>query len=179
MRFNLQFAIPRTRPRKISLISPDSVRRWCWWHKWTSLICTLFLLMLCLTGLPLIFHDEIDRKFSTLQKADDLPADTPHASFDRIIAAAKASRSGEFVHIVTADPAEPEHLYIGMGKTSDAPLDNDTGVFVDTRNTKILGEQRYGEGSFIQWMFKLHVEMFAGLPGKRSSPQRTGARAGW
>jgi uncharacterized iron-regulated membrane protein len=148
------------------MISADSVRRWCWWHKWTSLVCTLFLLMLCLTGLPLIFHDEIDRKFSTLQKADDLPANTPYASFDRIIAAAKASRPGEFVHIVTADPAEPEHLYLSMGKTADAPLDHDTGVFVDTRNTKILGEQRYGEGSFIQWMFKLHVEMFAGLPGK-------------
>ena len=29
-------------------------------HKWTSLICTGFLLMLCLTGLPLVFHDEID-----------------------------------------------------------------------------------------------------------------------
>ena len=37
-----------------------TVRTWCWLHKWTSLVCTLFLLMLCLTGLPLIFHDEID-----------------------------------------------------------------------------------------------------------------------
>ena len=30
-------------------------------HKWSSLVCTLFLFMLCLTGLPLIFHDEIDQ----------------------------------------------------------------------------------------------------------------------
>lgn len=148
------------------MISAAAIRRWCWWHKWTSLICTLFLLMLCVTGLPLIFHDEIDRHFSPLQKADDLPANTPHLSFDRIIAAAKASRPGEFAHIVTADPDEPEHLYVGMGKTEAAPLDKDIGVFVDTRNGKILGEQRYGEGSFIQWMLRLHIEMFAGLPGK-------------
>ena len=37
-----------------------TIRAWGWIHKWTSLVCTLFLLMLCLTGLPLIFHDEID-----------------------------------------------------------------------------------------------------------------------
>ncbi len=148
------------------MISARAIRRWCWWHKWTSLICTLFLFMLCLTGLPLIFHHEIDRHFSTLQKPDDLPANTPHLSFDQIIAAAKTSRPGEFVHIVTADPDEPEHLYVGMGKTADAPLDEDTGVMVDTRNGKILGHQRYGQGSFIQWMLKLHIEMFAGLPGK-------------
>ena len=29
-------------------------------HKWTSIICTAFLPKLCLTGLPLIFHGEID-----------------------------------------------------------------------------------------------------------------------
>nr|WP_301287172.1 PepSY domain-containing protein [Sphingobium sp. OAS761] len=37
-----------------------TIRAWYLVHKWTSLICTLFLLMLCITGLPLIFHDEID-----------------------------------------------------------------------------------------------------------------------
>ena len=34
-----------------------AIRIWAWVHTWTSLICTVFLLMLCLTGLPLIFHD--------------------------------------------------------------------------------------------------------------------------
>ena len=33
---------------------------WSVVHTWTSLISTLFLLLLCLTGLPLIFHHEID-----------------------------------------------------------------------------------------------------------------------
>ena len=36
-----------------------SLKVWYRVHKWTSLACTLFLLMLCLTGLPLIFKDEI------------------------------------------------------------------------------------------------------------------------
>ncbi|MGV8294353.1 PepSY domain-containing protein, partial [Pseudomonas aeruginosa] len=38
---------------------------WRWLDTWSSLACTLFLLMLCLTGLPLIFHDEIDAWFDT------------------------------------------------------------------------------------------------------------------
>ena len=37
-----------------------SVRIWSWLHRWSSLVCTLFMLLLCLTGLPLIFSDEID-----------------------------------------------------------------------------------------------------------------------
>ncbi|WP_078672886.1 PepSY domain-containing protein [Chitinophaga eiseniae] len=38
-----------------------TAKRWFNWHKWSSLICTLFLLMLCVTGLPLIFHEELDK----------------------------------------------------------------------------------------------------------------------
>lgn len=38
----------------------STIRTWFLIHKWTRIICTAFLLMLCLTGLPLIFHEEID-----------------------------------------------------------------------------------------------------------------------
>ncbi len=38
----------------------STIRIWFLIHKWTSLVSTLFLLLLCVTGLPLIFHDEID-----------------------------------------------------------------------------------------------------------------------
>ncbi len=31
-----------------------------WVHKWSSIVCTVFMLLLCITGLPLIFHEEID-----------------------------------------------------------------------------------------------------------------------
>ena len=37
-----------------------SFRAWYAVHKWTSLVSTLFLLMLCVTGLPLIFSHEIN-----------------------------------------------------------------------------------------------------------------------
>ena len=54
-----------------------SIKAWFLVHKWTSLICTLFLLMLCLTGLPLIFHEEIDYLFGDELEAPAMPANTP------------------------------------------------------------------------------------------------------
>ena len=45
----------------------------------------VFLLMLCITRLPLIFHDEIEDEII----APVMPAETPRASLDRVIEAAR------------------------------------------------------------------------------------------
>ncbi len=37
---------------------------WCIIHKWTSLICTAFLLVVCLTDLPRVFSEEINHWLS-------------------------------------------------------------------------------------------------------------------
>ena len=58
-------------------MTPSSIRIWKETHKWTSLVCTLFLLLLCVTGLPLIFHDEIDAALGATVEPDAVPAGTP------------------------------------------------------------------------------------------------------
>ena len=60
-------------------MSPTSLRRWGWIHKWSSLVCTVFMLLLCLTGLPLIYHHEIGHLLGTDVEAPSMPADTPRA----------------------------------------------------------------------------------------------------
>ena len=66
-----------------------SLKVWYRVHKWTSLACTLFLLMLCLTGLPLIFKDEIGIWSGTTvlppEMAPEIVQATPLASVDRMI----------------------------------------------------------------------------------------------
>ncbi len=52
----------------------STFRIWSSLHTWTSLISTAFLLMLCITGLPLIFHDELD---SVLHRAPCSPPTLP------------------------------------------------------------------------------------------------------
>ncbi len=37
------------------------LKSWALIHKWSSLVCTAFLLLICLTGLPLLFADEINQ----------------------------------------------------------------------------------------------------------------------
>lgn len=148
------------------MISAAAVRRWCWVHKWTSLICTLFLLMLCLTGLPLIFRHELEEAFSKIEQPANLPEKTPPASLDRIVEAAVEGRAEKSVHLIFHDANEPHQLYVGVGATPEAPADRDTGVLLDSRTAKVLGTRKYGEGGAIDWIRKLHVEMFAGIPGK-------------
>ena len=71
-------------------------RWWSWTHTWSSLICTIFALLLCLTGLPLIFHDELGPN-PALETGTDRGV---RASVDAMIAQALAERPGAQVHLV-------------------------------------------------------------------------------
>ncbi|WP_312930450.1 PepSY domain-containing protein, partial [Stutzerimonas nitrititolerans] len=62
----------------------SALRRWGWVHKWSSLVCTLFILLLCLTGLPLIFSHEIDHLTGAEIEAPPMPEGTPRASVDQV-----------------------------------------------------------------------------------------------
>jgi len=67
--------------------STRSLRRWAWVHTWSSLICTGFMLLLCLTGLPLIFHHQIGHLLGTEVEAHELPLGAHRVSLDQITCA--------------------------------------------------------------------------------------------
>ncbi len=142
-----------------------SIRAWSRIHTWTSLICTVFLLMLCITGLPLIFHHEIDDLLGSHVEPPEMPADTPRADLDRIVEAAKARRPGEVVQYVVWDPDEPDSVWLSMAPTPTSPPETIVGVVVDARTAEVLDVPNF-RTSFTGIMFRLHVDMFAGLPGK-------------
>ncbi|MGH6618416.1 MAG: PepSY domain-containing protein, partial [Alphaproteobacteria bacterium] len=73
-------------------MSARAIRGWYVVHKWTSLVCTAFLLLLCITGLPLIFHHEIEELTGEAIDAPEMPAGTPNASIDRVVESALAKR---------------------------------------------------------------------------------------
>ena len=65
------------------MLSARALKTWSWLHKWSSLICTVFMLLLCLTGLPLIFHHEIGHLLGTEIEAPEMAVTscrTRHAS---------------------------------------------------------------------------------------------------
>lgn len=142
----------------------NRLRLWSWLHTWSSLVCTLFMLLLCLTGLPLIFHHEIGHWLGTEVEAPAMPFDTPRASLDRVLAAAQAQYPERVVQYLSQEKDDSDKWFVTMTPTPE-PTDDFRSVVVDARSGEVLGQPRFDEG-FMRVMFKLHVDLFAGLPGK-------------
>ncbi|MDM0014442.1 PepSY domain-containing protein [Variovorax sp. J22P168] len=140
------------------------IQAWAWVHKWTSLISTVFMLLLCITGLPLIFHHEIGHLLGTEVEAPKMPADTPRASLDRVLEVARAKHPDRVVQFVSQAEDDDAMWFVTLTPTPD-PTDDFKSVVVDARTAEVLGQPRFDEG-FMYVMFKLHVDLFAGLPGK-------------
>ncbi|WIM11018.1 PepSY-associated TM helix domain-containing protein [Enhydrobacter sp.] len=143
-------------------MSTKALKAWYRVHKWTSLVCTLFLLLLCLTGLPLIFTEEIDIWTGATVEPSEAAPGTPFVSIDRLVEDASRRRPGDKVLYVSRDPDAPA-WFVGMAKTADAR--GPTAIFkYDAHTGAMIHDvpQRQGLMFIIR---ALHVDLFAGLPG--------------
>lgn len=148
-----------------SLMKSKTIRRWSFVHTWTSLICTVFLLMLAITGLPLIFHHEIEHLLGDAPEFREMPADTPHLDLQQLVEKAKAHRPGEVVQYFGWDEDEPNGIFTIMAPTPDTEPNSSHTFMLDARTGEAL-EMPSANGGFMMVMLRLHVDMFAGLPGK-------------
>jgi len=142
----------------------STIRAWYLVHKWSSLVCTIFLLMLCVTGLPLIFHDEID---ALTEVAPAYASDAPASSrgglpLDTILAKALAARPGEVPLFMAFDNASPV-LTVTTGPTADAPAARMTLQLFDRSTGAVTGVA--DESGVMHFILQLHTDMFLGLPG--------------
>jgi len=145
-------------------MTPNKLRRWAWIHKWSSLICTIFMLLLCVTGLPLIYHHEIVHALGNDVAAPVMPADTPRADIDKVIATGLAAYPGKMMMYLSQDKDEPGMWALTLG---DSPTDEHyKPLLVDARTAQLLPEPPVEGGPFMSLMFHLHVDLYAGLWGK-------------
>lgn len=154
-------------------MSRGTIKAWVWLHKWSSLLCTAFLLMLCVTGLPLIFHDEIDR-LTEDQPAYGLPGVGSSGTapgllpLDAMLARALANRPGEVPLYMAFDNDQPS-MTITTGPRPDAPaaqmtiqsFDRSTGQLI----ASVSEDSVTGIGAVMHFLLELHTDMFLGLPG--------------
>lgn len=149
-------------------MTQGALKTWSWLHKWSSLVSTVFMLLLCLTGLPLIFHHEIGHLLGTEIEAADMPAydkqGQPRASLDKLLAAARALYPERIVQFASKDEDDDRLWFVTLTPTP-APTDDFKSIAVDARTAEVVGQPPTDEG-FMYWMFRLHVDLFAGLPGK-------------
>ena len=81
-----------------------ALKGWYRVHKWTSLACTLFLLILCLSGLPLIFKDEIGDWTGTTVSPPEMAANTPLASIRRRVSVRLSTTTTTFGGLKSSAP---------------------------------------------------------------------------
>lgn len=124
----------------------------------------LFLLMLCVTGLPLVFHDEIDDLLEDEIAAPAMPEGTPRLSLDRMIAAAQARFPGQYVLLLNLKQTEPL-VTAAVSPTAVPAPGNFHRLTLDARTATVLGEEAPHQG-VMDIVLRIHKDMFAGLPGE-------------
>ncbi len=147
------------------MLSRSSVKVWSKIHTWTSIISTVFLLLLCITGLPLIFNHELNHALYDEVEPAQLSAATPPANLDTIVQNGLARSPGDAVQFMFWDRDEPELIWLSIGKAVDSNPDQNRLLKLDSRTGQFLEEVDF-RSRLTYVIYRLHVDMYAGLPGK-------------
>lgn len=144
------------------MTTASKVRRWYKLHKWTSLVCTAFLLVSCITGLPLIFHDEID---ALLSPATDNrpPLEIPHVSLESVVRKALHDNPSMHVLFVTIEEDTPQ-INVGLSNGLTPKAGGKIAVY-DAYTGERAEDVLPGEG-LMEKVLLLHRGLFAGVPGE-------------
>lgn len=149
------------------MMSARALARWRWVHEWSSLVCTVFLLMLCLTGLPLIFHDEIDGWLQPDAAVASAGTQRPAASapdMDAVIALVRQAYPGRSVQfVVWLD--EPGRFRVGLSRNAQQQGQKPFAL-VDGVNLRIVGEawseKDWRNGGAMSVLLMLHTNLLMG-----------------
>ena len=142
----------------------NTLRAWFHVHRWSSLVCTLFLLLLCVTGLPLIFWHEILHLTGGEPELAAAPAVARPASGDTLVASALQARPDDVPLYVAWEEDEPRVTYVTTGPRPDATNDEMHVSVFDALTGQAIPAPQFNEG--IMWVFyRLHTDLYAGLPG--------------
>ncbi|KPP81255.1 MAG: iron uptake factor PiuB [Oceanicaulis sp. HLUCCA04] len=143
-------------------MTASTIRAWSFVHTWTSLVCTAFLLMLCVTGLPLIFHDEFEAALNPHEWTPANP-DGPRLDLDTILDRALENRPGEVPLFMSFDTDRPV-VNVTTGPVPDAPGSQMHFERFDATSGDMVPAPA-DAGGFMDFLLQFHTDMFLGLPG--------------
>lgn len=138
-----------------------TIHLWSWIHRWSSLVCTLFMLLLCVTGLPLIFHYEIGHLLEP--ERPPIAAGAAAPTLASLVERALSARPGERVNYLFFDDEEPVAVVATAQRGDSLPQETHYQYF-DLRDGWQLERQQPTEG-FMYVMRRLHLDMYADLKG--------------
>lgn len=138
-------------------MKPGTIRAWAFVHTWSSLFSTLFMLMLCLTGLPLIFSHELNHWLLDEPWTPGRPGET--LSLDQVLDRALVNRPGEVPAFMSFDEDRPVVNVTsqppGGGPYAFQPIDRTSGEAAPL----VAGHP------LVEFLLQLHTDLFLGLPG--------------
>ena len=140
-------------------MSPTATRRLLALHRWAGLILSLNVLTFAVTGLILIFHDELSDALAPV--VEQRPAGEP-MPLREAISIAKEKLPGADAVFVSRDLAHPQQVFVGLGKGS-RKLQDTKAVKVDLTTGNV--DQRDFDETFIGIVFHLHAQLMAGPIG--------------
>lgn len=120
--------------------------------------------MSAVTGLPLIFGDEIDLVLEHHVAAASVPTGTPDADLDAMVAITENRFPTLHPFVLTWDDDEPK-VFVFMSPTPTPKTGELRSLIFDEHTGRVLKEYTPGTG-FTSTLLHLHREIFAGLPGE-------------
>ncbi len=148
-----------------------TLRTWSSVHTWCSLICTAFLLIVCITGLPLVFKDELLNLIDDGKPAATLPADTANLSLDRFVESSRALYPNETIIAVYLDDDAPWAVLTLAPSWQSFEEDRRTAHWIrfDARTGQVLKESPPAAvvgNNFVGVILEIHRSLFLGLSGE-------------
>lgn len=142
------------------------VTRWfrfnLWVHRWSSLVVTLPFLVLCVTGILLIFHEELDAALGVVPK-NTAPT---HARLAECMIRVARDFPDQRVLSVGLDPeGHPDVFLVVVGPPSDTGFDHARLTFYDLGIGRHLGDSDPSK-TFTGVLLKLHAAWFLGPAGR-------------
>lgn len=144
-------------------MSSGAVKAWYLVHKWTSLVCTVFLLMLCITGLPLIFHEEIDHLLEGERPLPAMEAGAPSKTLEDALDTALARFPGTIPLFMSFDEDQPV-VNVTTGPRPRSTVEEMN--FISIHRPTAEPVRTPDDEGVMHFILQLHTDMFLGLGGE-------------
>lgn len=141
-----------------------SLQIWDSIHRWSSLICTISLLILCLSGLPLIFHEEIKSLTENHPSTTGAGIASSPRGIDATIKAALADHPNQVIQYIAFDDGQTVIANIATGPATNADPSKTQYTYYNT-HTAQKADIPLVTNRVMWFLLQLHKDLFLGLNG--------------
>ncbi|MBJ9986424.1 PepSY domain-containing protein [Acinetobacter sp. S40] len=135
-----------------------------WIHRWVSLVVVIPFAILCITGVILIFHEEIDRALGIHPEVQYSQQTTQYPLSRALSALQKIYPKDHIVSTALDDEHFPGILLVGMAKENEG-VNQAHWSYIDIHQAKLIARPEPTD-TFTGFLLELHANWFLGPIGE-------------